>query len=158
MDTHIIYIGLGSNLGDGPRNLDTAVEWLRQEVGDVLFTSAYIQSEPWGFASEHTFTNAVTVMRTTLEPMELLDVTQRIERRMGRTHKRRAGESYRDRIIDIDILCYDDLLLTTERLTLPHPHIDDRDFVRLPLAECRAAIAGIGEPAASADDRQPVLP
>lgn len=143
MDTHIIYIGLGSNLGDGPRNLDAAICLLQAEVGEVVYTSAYIESEPWGFVSQHSFTNAVTVMRTTLDPIALLDATQRIERELGRTHKRHAGEAYRDRIIDIDLLLYDDLQYSSERLTLPHPHIDDRDFVRLPLAECREALARI---------------
>lgn len=137
---HIAYIGLGSNLGDGPHNLDAAVEQLAQRVGEVLYTSAYIESQPWGFASEHSFTNAVTVVRTTLSPIDLLDVTQQIEREMGRTHKHKPGESYTDRIIDLDILLYDDLHVTSKRLTIPHPLIEARDFVRLPLEECQQAV------------------
>jgi len=140
MSSHIVYIGLGSNLGDGPRNLDAAIGLLQIEAGEILFTSAYVESEPWGFESEHGFTNAVTVLRTELEPLALLDLTQQIERRMGRTHKHRPGESYTDRIIDLDILLYDDLKLDTPRLTIPHPLIDKRDFVRLPLLECQQAI------------------
>lgn len=140
MDLHIVYIGLGSNLGDGPKNLDKAVALLQKEAGEVLYTSAYIESEPWGFESEHRFTNAVTVIRTTLEPLPLLVLTQHIERRMGRTRKRHRGEGYSDRVIDLDLLMYDDLHLETERLVLPHPHIADRDFVRLPLEECQAFI------------------
>ena len=140
MNRHIVYIGLGSNLGDGPKNLDKAVALLQKEAGEVLYTSAYIKSEPWGFESEHRFTNAVTVISTTLEPLPLLDLTQQIERRMGRTRKRRRGEGYSDRVIDLDLLMYDDLQLETERLVLPHPHIADRDFVRLPLEECQAFI------------------
>jgi 2-amino-4-hydroxy-6-hydroxymethyldihydropteridine diphosphokinase len=140
MELHIVYIGLGSNLGDGSKNLDKAVALLQKEAGDVLYTSAYIESEPWGFESEHRFTNAVTVISTTLEPLPLLDLTQQIERRMGRTRKRRRGEGYSDRVIDLDLLIYDDLQLETERLILPHPHIADRDFVRLPLEECQAFI------------------
>ena len=138
MDQHIVYIGLGSNLGDGQKNLDKAVALLQKEAGEVLYTSAYIESEPWGFSSEHRFTNAVTVIRTTLEPMALLDLTQQIERRMGRTRKRRRGEGYSDRVIDLDLLLFDDLRLETERLILPHPHIAERDFVSRPLAECQA--------------------
>ena len=140
MPTHIVYIGLGSNLGDGPRNLDAAIAHLQQQAGPVLYTSQYIQSEPWGFSSEHSFTNAVCVISTELEPIELLDVTQQIERQMGRTHKHRPGESYTDRIIDLDLLEYDSLQLSTPRLTLPHPLIAKRDFVRLPLAECHAFV------------------
>ena len=143
MNRHIVYIGLGSNLGDGPKNLDKAVALLQKEAGDVLYTSAYIESEPWGFESEHRFTNAVTVISTTLEPLPLLDLTQQIERRMGRTRKRRRGEGYSDRVIDLDLLIYDDLQLETERLVLPHPHIADRDFVRLPLEECQAFIRNV---------------
>lgn len=137
MNQHIVYIGLGSNLGDGPKNLDKAVALLQKEAGEVLYTSAYIESEPWGFESEHRFTNAVAVIRTALEPLPLLDLTQQIERRMGRTRKRRRGEGYSDRVIDLDLLMYDDLHIETERLVLPHPHIADRDFVRLPLEECQ---------------------
>lgn len=133
---------MGSNLGDGPRNLDAAIAMLQTEVGEVLFTSAYLESEPWGFESDHPFTNAVTVVRTELSPLEVLDATQGIERKMGRRHKRQhRDEVYTDRIIDLDILFYDDLHLDTERLTLPHPLIEERDFVRLPLAECREAMA-----------------
>lgn len=140
MPTHIVYIGLGSNLGDGPHNLDAAVELLQTEAGEVLYTSAYIESEPWGFESEHSFTNAVTVLRTELEPLALLDVTQQIERQMGRTLKHRPGEAYTDRIIDLDLLLYDDIQMQTPRLTLPHPLIEKRDFVRLPLLECQEAM------------------
>ena len=91
MNRHIVYIGLGSNLGDGPKNLDKAVALLQKEAGEVLYTSAYIESEPWGFESEHRFTNAVAVISTTLEPLPLLDLTQQIEQRMGRTRKRRRS-------------------------------------------------------------------
>lgn len=149
MDQHIVYIGLGSNLGDGPKNLDKAVALLQKEAGEVLYTSAYIESEPWGFESEHRFTNAVTVISTALEPLPLLDLTQQIERRMGRTRKRRRGEGYSDRVIDLDLLMYDDLHLETERLILPHPHIADRDFVRLPLEECQAFMRNANLPADS---------
>lgn len=138
MSAHIVYIGLGSNLGDGPKNLDAAVALLQKEVGEVLYTSAYIESEPWGFESSHRFTNAVTVVRTELEPLPLLDLTQQIERRMGRTRKRKRGEGYSDRVIDLDLLLYDNIRIESERLTIPHPYIADRDFVRLPLEECRA--------------------
>ncbi len=137
MDKHIVYIGLGSNLGDGPKNLDAAIELLQKEAGDVLYTSRYIQSEPWGFESSHRFTNAVTVISTELAPLALLDQTQQIERRMGRTRKRRRGEGYSDRVIDLDLLLYDDIRIESERLTIPHPHIADRDFVKLPLEECQ---------------------
>lgn len=134
--SHLVYIGLGSNLGNGPHNLDAAVELLQSEVGEVLYTSDYIVSEPWGFESQNSFTNAVTVVQTELEPVELLDVTQHIERVMGRRHKRKHGEPYSDRVIDLDILLYDDLTLETDRLTIPHPLIAERPFVSVPLQQC----------------------
>jgi len=134
---HLVYIGLGSNLGNGPHNLDAAVCLLESEVGEVLYTSSYIESEPWGFESSNSFTNAVTAVSTELEPMDLLDVTQRIERQMGRTRKHLKGEPYADRVIDLDILLYDDLHIESERLTIPHPLIAQRSFVSEPLQECR---------------------
>lgn len=132
---HQIYLALGSNLGDGKANLDRAVALLAQRVGEVQAVSGYMESEPWGFESQHRFTNGAVAMTTSLSPMELLDVTQAIEREMGRTHKHKPGEPYTDRIIDIDILLYDDVHIATERLVIPHPHIHDRDFVRIPLTE-----------------------
>jgi len=132
----LYFLGLGSNLGNGRDNLDEAVELLRQ-LGTVTALSSYIESEPWGFESAHRFTNAVVALKSELDPMTLLDETQRIERQMGRTHKHRPGESYTDRTIDIDLLEYDGPAINCERLTLPHPLIDVRDFVRIPLLECK---------------------
>lgn len=137
MDTHIIYIGLGSNLGDGPRNLDTARQMLREQVGEELACSGYLVSEPWGFQSSHMFTNAVAAYKTDFSPLELLDATQLIERKMGRLHKHKADEPYSDRVIDLDILLYDDIVYRNERLVIPHPLIEKRDFVRDPLIECK---------------------
>ena len=133
---HLTFIALGSNLGDGPALLDEAIVRIGQQIGEVLCVSSYMQSEPWGFESEHRFTNAACAVSTELDPLPLLDKTQQIERQMGRKHKHQPGESYTDREIDLDILLYDDLNYQDERLTLPHPHIVERDFVRIPLQEC----------------------
>ena len=132
---HIAYLGLGSNLGNGERNIQKAMEMISDRVGEILAVSSFYKSEPWGFESEHLFTNNVIKLRTSLSPTKVLDITQEIEKKMGRTKKHKPGESYTDRIIDIDILTYDDLELQTERLTLPHPFIQERDFVRIPLEE-----------------------
>lgn len=137
---HLAYLGLGSNLGDGRENLARAIRLLNKQVGEVVAEATVIESEPWGFESEHRFTNGAVAVMTALDPMALLDATQRIERQMGRTHKHRPGESYTDRIIDIDLLEYDTLHLETPRLTLPHPLISQRDFVSGPLEECRMKI------------------
>lgn len=130
------FLGLGSNLGDGVANLNRALQLLREFVGDVSAVSDFVTSEPWGYTSEHRFTNAVCAVETALSPMQLLDMTQQIERQMGRTHKHAPGESYTDRIIDIDILTYADVRMQNERLTLPHPLIEQRDFVKNPLQDC----------------------
>ena len=131
-----VFLGLGSNLGDGRANLNRALDLIVANVGPLLAVSDYIESEQWGFASEHRFTNAVCAVETGLGPMALLDITQEIERQMGRIHKHAAGESYTDRTIDIDILTYDDVTMHNERLTLPHPLIGQRDFVKIPLQDC----------------------
>lgn len=136
----LVFLGLGSNLGDGKTNLDQALLLIGQQVGEVKAVSSYIESEPWGFDSVYRFTNAVCAVETELEPMLLLDETQAIERKMGRTHKHQPGESYTDRIIDIDILTYDNLTLNNNRLTLPHPLIEEREFVYRPLNECKKLI------------------
>ena len=133
----LTFLGLGSNLGHGAENLDRALELIGQRVGEVKAVSSYVTSEPWGFESQHRFTNAVCAVETLLTPVELLDCTQEIERQMGRTHKHRPNEAYTDRIIDIDILTYNNICVQTERLTLPHPLIQQRDFVRIPLLECQ---------------------
>lgn len=134
---HTAYLGLGSNLGDGKANLDKSLEMLAERVGEIVAVSTYMESEPWGFKSTNRFTNGAVAVKTELSPIELLDATQAIEREMGRTHKHKPGEPYTDRIIDIDILLYDDLQIKTERLIIPHPHIKNRDFVKIPLSEIK---------------------
>lgn len=131
------YLGLGSNLGNGKENLYKALLLIEEQIGPVLAVSSFVESEPWGFESEHRFTNAVCVVETDLAPLQLLDQSQFIERQLGRNHKHRPGESYTDRIIDIDILTYDNLQYADDRLTLPHPLIEKRDFVWIPMDECR---------------------
>lgn len=131
---HTVYLGLGSNLGDKEGNLRRALEEIAREVGQVEAVSAFYKSEPWGFDSVNGFVNAVCRVRTLKSPEEVLDSTQVIERTLGRTSKSVNGV-YHDRTIDIDILLYDDWHVSTERLTIPHPLMGVRDFVRIPLAE-----------------------
>lgn len=131
---HTVYIALGSNLGDKESNIREAIKRIAELIGGVDRQSTLLVTEPWGFESENTFVNAAIRCSTMLEPMELLRVTQKIEKAMGRTVKSTDGK-YHDRIIDIDILMYDDLHLTTPELTLPHPLMHERDFVMIPLKE-----------------------
>ena len=131
---HQVYLGLGSNLGDKEANLKAAVEEIGKRVGEVTSLSAFHVSEPWGFTSEHTFLNAVCCVLTDFRPMEVLRLTQDIERSLGRLKKSVDGH-YSDRLIDIDILLYDDLRIATPELTIPHPLMGQREFVMIPLRE-----------------------
>ena len=129
----IAYLALGTNIGNKRRNMITAAALLAERVGDVLALSGFYETEPWGFQSENTFLNAALQLDTSLSPLELLKATQEIEIEMGRTQK--SDGAYHDRIIDIDILLYEDLVLQTPELTLPHPLMHERLFVMEPLAE-----------------------
>ncbi len=129
----LVYIGLGTNLGDKESNLKNAVEQLNLQAGKVLVSSTFYVSAPSGFQSENMFLNAVVLLETALTPLKLLKTTQNIEEYLGRKLKTTLG--YEDRIIDIDILLYDQLILNHPKLQIPHPHITERDFVIGPLTE-----------------------
>ena len=134
-----LYLGLGSNLGDRERLLHRAVEILVERIGGLKSLSAFYETEPWGFCSDHPFLNAVAVLCTEKTPEEILRITQAAERELGRRSKS-VGGTYADRPIDIDLLLYDDLILSTTspsgaKLILPHPLMAERDFVMKPLAE-----------------------
>lgn len=129
----LVYLGIGTNLGDKERNLNEAIVALSGEVGEVLCQSAFYVSEPWGFTSDNNFLNAVVLVQTSLSPFDVLSKTQQIERSLGRETKS-MGE-YLDRLMDIDILFYDNLIVDSPTLKIPHPLIADRDFVLVPLSE-----------------------
>ena len=130
----IAYLGIGTNLGDRAGNLQGAVNLINEQAGHVLACSSFIETDPWGFSSDNAFLNAVVEIDTPHSPHELLRITQEIERLMGRTHKSVNGV-YSDRIIDIDILLYDNLTVNDVDLTIPHPLIGQRRFVYEPLLE-----------------------
>lgn len=133
-----VYLGLGSNLGDKKRNITMAAGLLAERVGEILALSNLYETQPWGFDSPNTFLNAALTIETSLDPFELLDATQAIELEMGR--KEKTTDSYKDRLIDIDILMHDDVILDTKELTLPHPFMHKRNFVIGPLAEIAASL------------------
>lgn len=133
----MIILSLGSNLGDRRANLEQAIRRL-SELGRIVRRSSVIETEPVGFASQHRFLNMALAIDTQLSPMELLDATQAIERAMGRTLKSVNGIHF-DRIIDIDIIDYNGIRLSNDRLTLPHPRARERDFVMIPWREIMAA-------------------
>ena len=129
-----LYLSLGSNLGDREQMLHRAIALIGERIGTVQRVSSFIETEPWGFQSEHPFLNAACKVQTTLTPRQCLRETLRIERELGRTSKSKDG-IYHDRPIDIDRLLYDDLHISTPTLTLPHPRMYERDFVMIPLRE-----------------------
>ena len=130
----MVYLGLGTNLGDKQKNLNDAIRMLENQVGEVEKVSSVIETEPEGFKSDNMFLNAVVKVRTALSPFELLDITQDVEKSLGRKEKSSNG-IYHDRVIDIDILLYDDISISTPRLVIPHPRMAQREFVMTPLAE-----------------------
>ena len=129
----IAYLGLGTNVVNKRRNMITAAALLAERVGDILALSGFYETEPWGFESENFFLNAAVKLKTSFSPLEVLQITQQIEKELGRTEK--SNGVYHDRIIDIDILLYEDEVLQIPELTLPHPLMHERKFVMDPLAE-----------------------
>ena len=157
---HQVYLGLGSNMGDRRQNIEKAVALIGERVGEVVRQSSLMETEPWGFASDNLFLNGAVLCQTELSPREVLLATQKIERELGRkkgppklpqkgerrcsmsrsplSNGRGAGGeavNYSDRPIDIDILLYDDLCIDEPDLKIPHPLMEQRDFVMIPLCE-----------------------
>ena len=139
-------MGLGSNLGDREENMRKAIQLIGERVGKVTKQSSFIETDPWGYESANRFLNAVILCETSKKPREVLLLTQQIERDLGRKTKRHfkkndvgstsvETESYSDRPIDIDILLYDDLTVDEPDLQIPHPLMQERDFVMIPLKE-----------------------
>ena len=133
----IIYLSLGSNLGDRMQNLRQARELIEKRVLDLPKVSKIYQSEAWGYSSSNDFYNCCLSGLSHLEPLALLETLMEIETSLGRIRK---GGGYSDRLIDIDLLFYGDSILEESRLTLPHPAIANRRFVLLPLTEIAAEL------------------
>ena len=130
----IVYLSLGSNLGDRVGYIQQATSLLGANPDiNTVATSSFYETEPWEMDSENWFVNAVIQITTTLTPERLLDECQRIESQLGR--KPRNSKEYSDRTIDIDIIFYDKLILNTERLTIPHKFFHKRVFMLVPMLE-----------------------
>lgn len=129
-----VYLGLGTNLGDRHANLTKAICLINEKIGKVIAQSSFYETTPWGFESDNNFLNAAVGVETLLPPFEILRLTQEMERTLGRTAKSANGV-YADRLIDIDLLMYDNRTVSTTELTLPHPLMTKRSFVMLPLIE-----------------------
>lgn len=126
-----VFIGLGTNLGDRGFYLSEAVSFLNRPAIKVEAMSKVYESEPWGVADQPLFWNQVLQVETTLEPLELLHICQEIELQLGRERKVHWGP----RTIDIDLLIYDNRVSDSEELKLPHPYLEERAFVIVPLRE-----------------------
>jgi 2-amino-4-hydroxy-6-hydroxymethyldihydropteridine diphosphokinase len=145
----IVYLGIGTNLGDREANLRQALELLHERVGECLACSSIYRSAPQGFVSDNQFANIVAVCQTDHSPEQVLQITQAIEREMGRTEKS-VNCIYHDRVIDIDLLMAyrgdeqwtsnQAIICDTDMLTLPHPRMQERDFVMIPLREVEAIL------------------
>ena len=138
----IYYLSLGANVGEREQTLREAVQQLEQHVGKVLRCSSFYYSEPWGFESEHAFCNLCCSIESAMTPLELLHRTQAIEQALGRNHKSTINNQqlvYNDRPIDIDLIRIFDqnkeLFIDTPELTVPHKLWQERDFVKVPLAQ-----------------------
>ncbi len=127
----LVYLILGGNRGNRREIISSAIDLVTSKIGLKISASTLYESEPWGFTSE-LFVNQVIAIKTNMSPEEILSASQQIEVQLGRI-RNRAG--YEARTIDIDLLYYDSMVLDSPDLTIPHPHIADRRFVLVPLAE-----------------------
>jgi 2-amino-4-hydroxy-6-hydroxymethyldihydropteridine diphosphokinase len=134
----IYYLSLGANLGNREQTIRLAMHQIEQQIGSILRCSSFYYSQPWGFQSENPFCNLCCAVESSLSPLDVLSHTQAIERALGRTTKSVDGH-YHDRVIDIDIIRILDngqeIYIDTPQLTVPHKLWQQRDFVRIPLAE-----------------------
>ncbi|MBE0647514.1 MAG: 2-amino-4-hydroxy-6-hydroxymethyldihydropteridine diphosphokinase [Bacteroidales bacterium] len=162
-----IFLSLGSNEGDRLAMLKQACTLIEQEVGKIRKSSSMYETEPWGMEGAEPFLNQVIQVTSSLKPQELLSVLLEIERKLGRIRDPRCAmrdtgsamrdtgcamrdtrlTSYVSRSIDLDILFYDSEIVETAELTIPHPHIADRRFVLVPLAEIAEEVVhpGLGK-------------
>ncbi len=129
---HIVYIGIGSNIGDKIRQCEDAISLILEvDRHRLLAKSSFFKTQPVGYISQDWFVNGVIKIETDLEPFPLLKVLKDIERKLGRRETVRWGP----RAIDLDILLFDDQTMETEELQIPHPRMAERQFVLIPLLE-----------------------
>lgn len=133
----VVFIGLGSNLGDREVFLRKALDFIDERAGVVVSSSPVYETEPWGFPSEENFLNMVAEIRTEMTPDDLLQELLHIEFRMGRV---RSGQGYSSRKIDLDILLYNNLTIHKHGLRIPHPLMHERRFVLVPLCDIAPGI------------------
>ena len=129
LETNISYLSLGSNLKNKADNIFEATTFIKDKIGSVIKSSKLYTTEPWGVKNQNKFINQVLSIETNLSPLELLYECKNIEKKMGRINSRRWGE----RLIDIDILYYNNSIINLKKLSIPHPEIANRKFILIPL-------------------------
>lgn len=130
---NVVFLLLGSNLSDRLAMLESARSAIAVRIGKIIRESAIYESEPWGFNSEQQFLNQVIKIETRMNPSDILKEIFRIETELGR--KRGENDQYTSRTIDIDILFFNNEIIREEKLTIPHPKIQERMFTLIPLSE-----------------------
>lgn len=128
---HKVYLLTGSNIGDRKKNLDLAKEKIRKAIGAVEAQSKIYETQPWGLADQDDFLNQALEVRTPLTPREVLKQAKKIEEEMGRV----KSEKWVARLIDIDLIFFDEMVLQEDGLVLPHPHFHERNFALVPVME-----------------------
>jgi len=127
-----VFLSLGSNIGNRINNLHIALANIGKIIGNIIISSKVYVTEPWGYQSKNFFLNQVISVESNLKPGQVLNEIIEIEKMMGRI---RSEEKYTDRIIDIDLLFYDDLIISKDELIIPHPHLHKRKFILKPLSD-----------------------
>lgn len=124
-------IAIGTNLGDRKKNIETALNLMRERGINIVKVSSFYETEPYGYKEQPGFLNAAALCKTNLSPYELLETLLSIEKKMGRVRKIHWGP----RIIDLDIIFYEDFVINEKGLSIPHPDMQNREFVLKPLNE-----------------------
>jgi 2-amino-4-hydroxy-6-hydroxymethyldihydropteridine diphosphokinase len=127
-----VFLGIGGNIGNKSENFNRVHHVIEQKLGKITQLSSIYETPPWGFSSDDNFWNQVVVIETKFEAEELLWRINEIEDDFGRI---REGDGYSSREMDIDILYFEDVFIETKTLTIPHPRIQERRFVLVPLVE-----------------------
>lgn len=129
---HKVFLGIGGNIGNKHNNFEKVVKIIETELGEITKKSSVYETPPWGFDTKDNFWNQVIIIKTELSPFQLLEKIHRIEKQFGR---KRKSIDYSSREMDIDILYYDDFYFETKNLIIPHPKMQLRKFVLIPLNE-----------------------
>ena len=145
MNEHVAYISIGSNMGDPLQNCCSGIQLLCDEGAvELMDRSPFYRTEPVDYLEQAWFLNAALCIRTTLAPHDLLTQTQAVEKAVGR---KSGGVRFGPRILDLDIILYDDLILASDRLVIPHPRMDKRRFVLQPICDIDPSVRhpGLGQ-------------